>query len=225
MKTKASREDNAIEVAAGVEALIDKLRNEGTEQGQQEARTLVAEAEKRAQWIVKQAQDEAEIIRQQAREEAEELHTAAIGTIHTAARDTALLLKNELTQSFRLSIQRMVSKKLREPKMLEKLLLGLAADMRKDLKLDQHDLLVALNTTGAEDSLVADFFEIATTEWLRQGVTLSINTEQKHGNGLSIQVDDEDVKLLMDENTISDLLLSHVLPRFRNMLDSVFKET
>ena len=41
--------------ASGVEALIERLREQGVEQGQQRAAELVEEAERRAEWLLQQA--------------------------------------------------------------------------------------------------------------------------------------------------------------------------
>jgi V/A-type H+-transporting ATPase subunit E len=50
-------------VASGVEALLNRLREEGVASGQARAEKIVAEAERRAKWLVDQAQQESESLR------------------------------------------------------------------------------------------------------------------------------------------------------------------
>lgn len=52
--------------ASGVEALIERLREQGVEKGQQEAEQLVSEAQHRADWLIEQAEQEAREIIDQA---------------------------------------------------------------------------------------------------------------------------------------------------------------
>ena len=54
-----SNGDNAVHVSSGVEALIQRLRDEGVESGRAQAEKIVADAETRAGWILKQAEEDA----------------------------------------------------------------------------------------------------------------------------------------------------------------------
>ena len=65
--------DNAVHVSSGVEALIQRLRDEGVENGRAQAEKIVADAEARAGWILKQAEEDVQRIRKQATEEADRL--------------------------------------------------------------------------------------------------------------------------------------------------------
>lgn len=72
-------------IASGVQALIERLRQEGVDAGRSEAEKLVEEAESRAKWIVSQAQEEADRLLTKARETVEREKTAADEALQVAA--------------------------------------------------------------------------------------------------------------------------------------------
>jgi hypothetical protein len=55
MDNSQSKHSAQKDASFGVEALIQKLKQDGVDAGQAQARTLVQEAELRANWIVDQA--------------------------------------------------------------------------------------------------------------------------------------------------------------------------
>jgi len=85
-----SNGENAVRVSSGVEALIQRLRDEGVESGRAQAEKIVADAETRAGWILKQAEEDAGRLRKQAREEAERLERSGREALNAAARDALL---------------------------------------------------------------------------------------------------------------------------------------
>lgn len=86
--------------SSGVEALIDRLRNEGVVAGQEKAEDLVLNAQKRAAWIIEEAELEADTLLQQARKQAEDIEAAGQDALQQAARDAFLKLRDTLLGSF-----------------------------------------------------------------------------------------------------------------------------
>ena len=83
-------------VAFGVEALIERLRNEGIGSGRTEAEQIVKDARAEAQRVLSKAKEEADQIVSRARTEAANLEKAGRPALEVAARDTTLDLKNRL---------------------------------------------------------------------------------------------------------------------------------
>ncbi|MDA0423656.1 hypothetical protein, partial [Stutzerimonas frequens] len=88
------------QAASGVEALIERLRQQGVEQGQQQAAELVEEAQRRADWLLEQARQEADNLRHRAQEDAERLRRAGEDALKMAARDMNLQLREQLAHTF-----------------------------------------------------------------------------------------------------------------------------
>lgn len=62
--------------SSGVEALIDRLRNEGVTAGQEKAQDLVTNAQKHAEWIIEKAELEAKELIDKAHKEASDIKTS-----------------------------------------------------------------------------------------------------------------------------------------------------
>ena len=88
----------SAKVAFGVEALIERLRNEGVGSGRSEAEKIVKDAQANAQTILSKSKEEANQIVNRARTEAANLEKACRQALEVAARDTVLDLKNGLLQ-------------------------------------------------------------------------------------------------------------------------------
>ena len=84
-------------VAFGVEALIERLRNEGVGSGRAEAEKIVKDARAEAQTIVSKAKEEADQIVSRARTEAANLEKAGRQALEVAARVDCVLAMLELS--------------------------------------------------------------------------------------------------------------------------------
>src|SRR5262245_37440874 len=96
---KESQATPAVE-SAGVDSLIDRLRDDGIAQGRSQAQALVTAAQKQASDIVASAQREADSILVKAKEEAGKLKAAGEGAIGLAMRDTLLSLEGHIVKEF-----------------------------------------------------------------------------------------------------------------------------
>src|SRR6202007_1093798 len=117
-------------VAFGVEALIDVLRNEGVGSGRAEAEKIVKDARAEAETILSKAQGEADQIVSRARIEAANLERAVRQALEVAARDTALDLKNRLSQRAAREVKHLVGEEVQREEILEKLILEVAGQGR-----------------------------------------------------------------------------------------------
>ena len=75
-----------IPQSSGVQELIQRLREQGVEEGQQEAERVVEEAHRRAAQIITTAKAEGEDVKAKARSEAESERASAETALRTAYR-------------------------------------------------------------------------------------------------------------------------------------------
>lgn len=79
-----------------VEQLIDRIKAEGVEKAEAEARRIVQEAEEAARHKLSEAEHQAENIRQQARADADRFQASAEAAVRQAARDLLLQVEDQL---------------------------------------------------------------------------------------------------------------------------------
>lgn len=83
-----------------LENLIEKVRTDAVDQGQQEADQIIANANAEAEKIIADAKSEAARIVDEGRKEADQLQANAEQALRQAARDAELLLKERLSELF-----------------------------------------------------------------------------------------------------------------------------
>ena len=226
--TKRDREA----VAYGVEELIDRLRDEGVSRGREEAERIVADAESRARWLVSQAQDEATELVDKARADAKALTRSAEDALQVAARDMLLSLRERLSHRFAGEVRRLVRDQMREPDMLRRLILAVAArqgellgeDKDVELLLPREVLDVAEMGNDpaelAEGELTAVVLGL-TDDMLRDGIALKVS-EGAHEGTRARLVDDE-IEVEVTADAVASLLLEHLQPRFRALLEGIIR--
>ena len=219
-------------IAAGIEALIARLRDEGVAEGREQAQRVVAEAEARARWMVEQAEQEADTIRSEARRAAIRFKLAAEEGLRTAARDTVLTLKSALSQRFAREIERLVSDRLKDKDLLERLIIEIAGRSRGEIETQSRlEVLLPSDAVGIEElrqkpeefqqGPLTQFVLAVTGDILREGVTFGVN--KKMGAGIQIRLTDAGVTLDLTDQAIAQLLLQYLQPRFRALLEGIVK--
>jgi len=219
-------------VASGVEALIDRLRGEGVAAGKAEADKIVAEAQRRARQTVQTAKDEAEQIVAKAQETAQELQRAGMDALRAAARDAVLELKNRLIERFGADVQRLVTAELKKEEVLQRMILEVAGRARETAETAERvEVLLPRTAIDLEQvrrnpeqhagSPLAQFVRDRADDMLRAGVSLSNDPALRAG--LRVRVGAEGVELDLSDAAIAGLLMVHLQPRFRAMLDGVVR--
>lgn len=219
--------------SSGVEALIERLRDEGVEQGREEARRIVEDAESRASWMIEQAERDAETLRERAREEARQLDHSAREAIRVAARDAILEMQGTLTHRFRGHLRWLVENTLSEESFLQRLILELAARARADTPLGTEsdvEIVLPRDVVGLEElrrrpeelqeGSLSHFVVALAREVLREGVHFSVG---EHAEGIRVRLAEQDMEIDITESAVTDLLLEHLQPRFRAMLEGIVK--
>jgi len=227
-----SNGDNAVHVSSGVEALIQRLRDEGVESGRAQAEKIVADAETRAGWILKQAEEDAQRIRKQARQEAERLGRSGREALNAAARDALLTMKAQLNQRFAGEVRRLVGGETRKKELLEKMILEVVGQARQDAdRAEAAQVLLPREVIGLEElsrhpeemekGELTQFVRLINGKLLREGVTLG--AAENEGGGLHVQLTDQGVVLDLSDKAIAEVLLQHLQPRFRALLEGIVK--
>ena len=204
---------NEKKLTSGVQDLINRLKDDGVKAGQDEAQRMTNEAQEKAVNIVTKARTEAEELMKSTRAEIEVEKNAAIESLKIAIRDTELMLESNLKTVFADHVKHLVSKELGDNELLKQLVLKIAGSSSSDIPEDKEmDLLVAKEKL---DPLV---LAISGTV-LREG--LQIKSSDTDNAGILIRMKGEDVEIDLSDNAISEILLKHLLPRYRAILTGV----
>ena len=225
-----ARSDHPTE--AGVEALLDRLQSEGVRAGEAAAAKLVADAEARARTIRETAEHEADAMIEAARKEAANLERGGKEALKVAMRDTVLDLKQALASRFKGDLARLVSKHLRDEDLLRQLIIEIAGKTAQDADLaDARKIEVLLpddvigldelrrDPTGLRDGKLGHFVLGSAGELLREGVTLGRTSDGVVG--IQVRLEDQDIVLDLTDKAVADVILQHLQPRFRALLEGV----
>lgn len=210
--------------ASGVQELVDRLRQDGVAEGQEQASSLLEEARREAAEIVDLARREAAEISEEAQRASTRLRKAGEQALELAVRDALLRLRTEIEDRFAAQLGRLLSERLQDRDFIEKLLLNIAGeavprDRPVEIVLpDTIHSAVSDDPTEHPKNDVDGFVLGLTGEMLREGVTISLSDEVEVG--LIVRVADEGLEVRLDERALRELLRENLLPRFRALLDS-----
>ncbi len=217
--------------SAGVEALIERLRQQGVEAGRTARDEFLGEAEREGEKIVKDARGKAAAIVEEAHQESERLKASGEGALRVAMRDTVLRMRETLRKRLEGQVRSLVAKQLVDEEFLRRLIVEVAGKARDDSKADQAkhvELLLPPEAMGLEElqrrpeeleSKLSQFAkEIASATW-REGVI--IDTLEPGSKGIRIRLKDEELELDLSDRAIADLLLEHLQPRFRAVMEGL----
>ena len=220
--------------SSGVEALIERLRDEGIAAGQEKAEDIVINAQKRADWIVEEAKLEAQALLEKTQEEATAIKAAADDAMQLAARDALLKLRDTLLGSFSQEVRRLVNQELEDKDFIEKLILVLAGNVREKAAVDESPTLtiqlpedvvgieeLKQNPEELKEGILSRYTAHVAVGLLRQGIHFEV-TDDISG-GLTVRLDNEQMVIDFTEQTIAALLLEHLQPRFRALLQGIVK--
>ena len=227
-----SKQADAHPVATGVQTLIDRLREEGVDEGKAEAQRLVADAESRARWLVRQAEEESKEMLEKSRVEAEKLRRGAEEAMHVAARDALLTVRTQLTQRFAGEVRRLVSEQMKREDVLRQMIIEVVRRQSDVLPEDaEGTVLLPSDAIGLEDlrrnmdelqeGTLTHFVLAVATDLMRKGITFGV-ADDDHA-GLRVRLEKEELTLDISDQAVADLLLRHLQPRFRAVLEGIVK--
>jgi V/A-type H+-transporting ATPase subunit E len=204
-------------VSSGVQELIARIRDEGVQAGKQEADHLVQEAHKRAADILEQARSEAESMLAKARAEIDRERQAAREALQQAVRDTVLAFKERLTTRFVEEVKGLVGKELRDMDFLRQMILAIAGQATPDEAQNRAlELLISNELFPAADDgaqSLRSFIVGLSSQVMQGGIVLKPSGDTKPG--IRLRLVGEDLEVDLTDAALTDLLLKHLLPRFR----------
>ncbi len=219
-------------ISHGVDALIDKLRNDGVAVGQADAEKLRAEAKAEATKILADAKREADEYQKKARSDSDSYRAAGEEALNTAMRDAVLTMKAGLTDRFRQDVERLVTKDMADPNLLKQMILEVVGRAAAEANLDGsvQVILPAKVATQEEIKQNADDIQSGkltkyvlglTADMLREQVELHAADDAQ--DGIRVRAEDQGVMLDLTDKAVASLLMEHLQPRFRAVLEGVIR--
>jgi V/A-type H+-transporting ATPase subunit E len=224
-------EEKGMVTSAGVEVLIERLRQQGVEAGRAAEAEIVAEAERKAERILKEARDKAAAIVKDAASEADRLKASGEDALRVAMRDTVLRMRETLRQRLEGQVRRLAAKQLVDEEFLRQLIAEVARKSGKDAgaaAAEDIEVLLPAEVIGLEElqrrpeeleSRLSQFAkEIASATW-RDGV--SIGALEPGVRGIRVRLRDEELEIDLTDQAIAGLLIRHLQPRFRAVMEGL----
>ena len=216
--------------SSGVEELIGRLREQGVEEGKAQADALMEQTRLKAEQRLNDARREADSLLCQAREEADQTKRAGEEAVRLAVRDAMLRLKSEMVDQFADRVRRLVTRELQDGDFLKQLILEIGG-RSAPLTSQSAQLLLPEDAIGLEqlrrdpeevkEGNLSHFVATLTKEMLRDG--LEIGTRDDTAAGIRIQLLGENVDIELTDEAIGELLLRHLVPRFRAIMEGVIQ--
>ena len=211
----------------GIQELIDELREKGVNAGKEESSKLVADAEHRAEWILEQAEAEAETIRSKAEQEAKFIRKSGSDALEMAYRDIKMKLRDELSQQFARQLGKLIVQELQDPETLKQLLMSAAS--RSKLPDEPARIVLPERAVGLEElrsdpsqlqgGPLIEMVSSVARELFSQGV--EIGADGRARAGMTVSLKDGEINVDLTDQALMDLLLAHLQPRFRAILEGV----
>lgn len=227
-----SVEDETL--SSGVDTLIARLRDEGVSAGRNEADRILFEAQAQSQQVLAKANAEARECLETARKESDAYRAAGQEALKTAMRDAVLGMKAGLMEKFSSDVERLVSQHLEDPEILRQMILEVAGRVRAGTGVgaeDELEVILPANVVGLEElrgspevlerGRLTKFALGLTGDMLREGVVLRASDDGV--SGIRVQVKDKNITLELTDEAIAALLLQHLQPRFRAVLEGIVK--
>lgn len=233
MEPKQEKVANII--SQGVETLIERLKQDGVNAGKEEAARLIREAQEKANKILNEAQAKSKAMQDEAHQLIQQEKKAAEDALQLAARNMRLELRQNLIDRFSQEVRRLVHKELDAKDTLRQLILLIASDTAEQLH-----AFKAKNIEIELPKKVLDFDEIRknpelmeqdplktlvqnlTRQMLREGMHVRVN-QQHDAAGIKVHLVDEEIVLDLTEDAVSNLLIKHMQPRFRALLEGLLQ--
>ncbi len=229
---RSSRKNTPLQVAAGVEDLIARLRDQGVEAGRSQAGEIVAQAQADARQTMDQARQQAERIVAEARREAGNLEQSGREALQLALRDSVLEMKTRLMERFRGEVGQLLGEEQQKQEILERMILEVVGRVRPEAdRSEQIEVLLPEQAVGLAElsqnpeelasGELTQFVRLVSAGMLREGVSLGVARDL--GSGLRLRLVDRDVVLDLSDGAVADAILEHLQPRFRALLEGVVK--
>ncbi len=225
--TDSSSQNN---VSTGVQGLIEQLKTQGVSSGRAEAANIVADARSEAKALVDQAKYDAEVILKDAQKQADFTVNAGTEALILAERDTVLELKEFLIETFSQQVATLIHDTLSDKDVIKHIILEMAGKEKPGLS-QPVEIILPERVIGI-DELRKD------PELIKQGRLLSVvmgnaadmlkteiefKVDRSDFTGIKFRLNQQAVEIDFSDKAITAILLQHLQPRFRALLEGIIK--
>ena len=218
-------EQKTITSSAGVQSLVDRIRDQGVQAANEQAEKILRDAEAKAAAMLSEARSEIAQMREQARVDIESNRTAALEALKLSARDAMLQLKSKVSSEFEVFVQRLVTSATSDEQFIKAIVLVLANHAEKELIGDKEiQILISeslLKEQPNENETLRERSKqtilTLSSEMLRAGVELIPSSEIEGGARVRLVKDKLEIDL--SDKAVAKLLYQRILPRFRAILE------
>lgn len=215
--------------SSSVKNLIDRIRSEGVEEGKREADSLLENARSRAVHILEEAEKKAEQVTKEARQEAERVESSAKAALQLAVRDASLKLREEILSRLGNELRQLVTRKLHDEGILKDLL----AEIARKATPDQHEGTVRVlmpndvltveqlrkDPQELDEGSLSQFAVGLARDVMSKGIEIAPGPDDR--GGIRIELANEDVQIDCTDTAVTELLMQHLMPRFRAMMEGM----
>jgi V/A-type H+-transporting ATPase subunit E len=216
-------EQEQSKTGAGVQNLVDRIRDQGVLAATEKANKILRDAEAKSAKMLADAKREVEQLRENARVEIESNHAAALEALKLSARDTVLQLEAKVASAFEVFVQKLVTSATRDEKFIKSIVLVLADHAQKEL-IGDKEIEISISEsllTGQPDEKLQERAKQTilglSSEMLREGVELIPSSEIEGGARVRLVKDKLEIDL--SDKAIAKLLYQRILPRFQAILE------
>ena len=216
-------EQEQNKTGAGVQGLVDRIRDQGVLAANEKAAKIIRDAEAKSAKMLADAQREVEQLREKARIDIEANRAAALEALKLSARDAMLQLKAKVSSEFEVFVQRLVTSATRDEQFIKSIVLVLANHVEKELIGDKEiQILISesILTGQRNEKLGKHAKQIIlwlSSEMLRAGVELIPSSDIE--GGASVRLVKDKLEIDLSDKAISKLLYQRILPRFQAILE------
>ena len=216
-------EQEQSKTGAGVQNLVDRIRDQGVLAATEKANKILRDAEAKSAKMLADAKLEVERLRENARIEIESNRAAALEALKLSARDTVLQHKSVVSSAFEVFVQRLVTSATRDEKFIKSIVLVLADHAQKELIGDKEieihisESILTGETNEKMSERTKQTILGLSSEMLREGVELVPSSDIEGGARVRLVKDKLEIDL--SDKAISKLLYQRILPRFQSILE------
>ena len=216
-------EKEPIKTGAGVQDLVDRIRDQGILAANEKASKILRDAEAKSAKMLADAKVQVERLRETTRIEIESNHAAALEALKLSARDAMLQLKSKVSSEFEVFVQRLVTSATRDEEFIKSIVLVLAGHVQEDLIGDKEIQIIISESilTGQTHEKLGERAKETilslSSEMLRAGVELVPSSEIEGGANVRLVKDKLEIDL--SDKAIARLLYQRILPRFQSILE------
>jgi V/A-type H+-transporting ATPase subunit E len=216
-------EQERSKTGAGVQNLVDRIRDQGVLAATEKANKILRDAEAKSAKMLADAKREVEQLREHARVEIASNHAAALEALKLSARDTVLQLEAKVASAFEVFVQKLVTSATRDEKFIKSIVLVLADHTQKELIGDKEiEILISESIlTGQPNEKLEERAKQTilglSSEMLREGVELIPSSEIE--GGASVRLVKDKLEIDLSDKAIAKLLYQRILPRFKALLE------